>query len=274
MKKASKKETPPIVLSLEDKINEACKRFHFMGFKPQLGATPNPDFLPEEGELVEVGNLRGVTVVRLVESDAGTIVIIRVPPTRPGEDDDIRAEHYTEVFRPTKQKKTQHFQRSLLSDIVPINSDLNTLVQGCIRGSLQLTADYQRGYVWQAADQQAFLDSVMNGRALGTFVIVRQGHPLTDELLDGKQRVTTLLKFVNNEITYRGNYWAELSRADRYQFLGRNVSHLQVHNNGLKKSELLRIFLEVNSAGVPQTEEHLVKVRQMLLEAQAKEATA
>lgn len=76
------------------------------------------------------------------------------------------------------------------ADVVPIseltNSDLN------------LTPSYQRGDVWTTNDRQALIESVLRGIPLPSIILRNVGPADPQEVVDGKQRLTALLRFVGN----------------------------------------------------------------------------
>lgn len=152
------------------------------------------------------------------------------------------------------------------------NSTVDSLMSMYAQG-LADSPDYQRGYVWTDEDKQRYLSSLVEGRELGRFIFVRYGYPREDEVLDGKQRLNCLWQFFTSQIAYKGRFWHELSRKDRSLIEVRSVQWATLPGSSYTRADLLKIFLEVNAAGVPQTEEHLAKVRALLAQEEAK-ATA
>lgn len=63
--------------------------------------------------------------------------------------------------------------------------------------------DCQRGYVWTEDRQQDMWDTLLFGHRIPELHAVREG--LKYEIIDGKQRLTTIMKIVNNEIPYKKN---------------------------------------------------------------------
>lgn len=69
-----------------------------------------------------------------------------------------------------------------------------------------LDPHYQREYVWGTKEQEEFLYNLLNEFPLGTIVVVidESKNEQFMEVVDGKQRLTTLKLFFNNEISYNG----------------------------------------------------------------------
>jgi hypothetical protein len=130
--------------------------------------------------------------------------------------------------------------------------------------------DYQRDYTWTQKDKDLYLDSFFNGRNLGRFVFVVDGRTGRIEVLDGKQRLNTLMELVTSTIPYRGAYWHQLSRSDRQQLMSQTVQFVDLQAHDFSRLDRLLIFREVNVAGVPQTLEHMRKIDQMIEEELAK----
>lgn len=76
------------------------------------------------------------------------------------------------------------------ADVVSIN-ELTT-------SDLNLTPSYQRGDVWTTNDRQALIESVLRGIPLPSIILREVGPSDPQEVVDGKQRLTALLRFVGS----------------------------------------------------------------------------
>lgn len=61
---------------------------------------------------------------------------------------------------------------------------------------LNLTPTYQRGDVWRTGDRQALVESILRGIPLPSIILLRKGGSAPHEVVDGKQRLTAILRFV------------------------------------------------------------------------------
>ncbi|WP_426308671.1 DUF262 domain-containing protein [Cellulosimicrobium sp. E-16] len=61
---------------------------------------------------------------------------------------------------------------------------------------LSLTPSYQRGDVWGNTDRQALIESILRGIPLPSVILLRTGAATPHEVVDGKQRLTAILRFV------------------------------------------------------------------------------
>ncbi|HEY4530444.1 MAG TPA: DUF262 domain-containing protein [Luteimonas sp.] len=62
--------------------------------------------------------------------------------------------------------------------------------------SPNLTPSYQRGDVWKNGDRQSLIESILRGVPLPSVILLRTGSSTPHEVVDGKQRLTAILRFV------------------------------------------------------------------------------
>ncbi|HBU8850481.1 DUF262 domain-containing protein [Citrobacter sedlakii] len=142
-------------------------------------------------------------------------------------------------------------------------------------GELDFDAEYQRGYVWGHEEQQDFLKVVVSGFPVGTVALAKAPdwctrEPPYIEVVDGKQRLTTLKKLITNEIPIilpEGPlYWRDMTRAEQLAFGHRQLPAVVLDEVSYK--DRLAYFMAVNFTGVPQSKEHKKHVQQLLESAQ------
>lgn len=274
MPKASKKSTKQLEvkapLTREESIQAALDRLLNTGL---LGdRLPVPVVKRRElavGDQVHYGALANCTVAALFHE--GSIVVLEYTVKHKGplplEVDKLGyiATPWHEVIKKESERKSE--QAPLASESHLFSSFHNTMLSSVIgrhlRG-LNDNPDYQRDYVWTDADKERFLDSLFAGHDIGRFIFVKNPYPIAEELLDGKQRLRTLVDFYCGRISHRGFYWDELSPLTRHEIEHRAVQVATLNSGQFTRAELLEAFLLVNAAGVPQTEVHLQKVRTLL----------
>ena len=59
-----------------------------------------------------------------------------------------------------------------------------------------LTPSYQRGDVWRNGDRQSLIESILRGVPLPSIILLRSKPSVPHEVVDGKQRLTAILRFV------------------------------------------------------------------------------
>lgn len=130
---------------------------------------------------------------------------------------------------------------------------------------LEIDPDFQRAHVWNETQQIRYVEHILregqSGRDLyfnhpgwmksfkGTFVLV-----------DGKQRLQAVRRFMNNEIgIFGGHLFKDFEDKLTYR------PSFTVHINDLKtRAEVLQWYIDLNAGGVAHTEEEINKVRELL----------
>ena len=85
--------------------------------------------------------------------------------------------------------------------------EINYLISLNTQGRINTELDCQRGYTWTEERKQGMWDTLIFGHRIPEFHAIREG--LYYDIIDGKQRITTILKIVNNEIPCKKNYASE-----------------------------------------------------------------
>lgn len=144
---------------------------------------------------------------------------------------------------------------------------IDMYIQWIKSGALNFGAEYQRDYVWGHQEQQTFLRVLISGFPIGSVALAKAPDwDICDgpyiEVVDGKQRLTTLKLFINNEIPIviggEEIYWPEFTRSEQLAF-GRPTLSAVILDDATEKDRIA-YFVAVNFTGVPQSEEHRLKV--------------
>jgi hypothetical protein len=138
----------------------------------------------------------------------------------------------------------------------------------------------QRDYVWEITQQREFIMSLLLDKPIESVVVVMcEGEIRTSPkdskmlVIDGKQRLMTIQKFVNGEFSivisgnevYYSDFDDELKRflRQRVNFMNATVyySYLLAPVTDDMKIKLFNFY---NFSGTPQTEEHKKKLERLL----------
>ena len=131
--------------------------------------------------------------------------------------------------------------------------------------NLELNPDFQRGHVWTEAQQIAYVEFLLTNpdRDKSTSVIFNCPGWLTNKwkkemvCVDGLQRITACMKFLNNEISAYGTYCKD--------YTGWVPGRLQFTVGAFhKKEDVLKWYLEMNKYGTPHSESEIERVEEML----------
>ena len=138
------------------------------------------------------------------------------------------------------------------------NSEWSIRMLADFRGRINLEAEYQRGKVWSQAQQALLIDSIMRGFDIPKIFLRKlpDGSPYLFDVVDGKQRLTAIWRFVNDEIPLiskcepfpelgdlGGKRWSELpvNARDRLQFANVTVSKIDEATD----DEIRELFLRL-----------------------------
>jgi len=128
--------------------------------------------------------------------------------------------------------------------------------------------DYQREHVWTKEQRESFIGYVLSGgECPPLWVNVRTPNRETSEVIDGKQRMTSALMWLNGEICGRLLDGREVWHKDLDEVSRRLMfmdCSFEIRLVDLDRKEILNLYLKLNSAGVPHTQEELDKVKSLL----------
>lgn len=138
---------------------------------------------------------------------------------------------------------------------------------------LDVSPDFQRGYVWTPEQKVRFMEYMLRGGTSGLDIYTncpqwqhgRLGPDHADSwfvLVDGKQRLDAALGFLNNEFAVFGSFFRDFTDRPRI-----TTANFRWHVNDLQtREECLQWYLDLNSGGTVHTEEELGRVRALIQE--------
>jgi len=128
--------------------------------------------------------------------------------------------------------------------------------------------DYQRDHVWTKDQRESFIGYVLSGgECPPLWVNVRTANRKKSEVIDGKQRMTSVKMWLDGEI--RGllpdgrEVWYKNLDEISNRFMVLDCS-FEIRLVDLCRKEILDLYLKLNSSGVPHTQEELDKVKALL----------
>jgi len=126
--------------------------------------------------------------------------------------------------------------------------------------------EFQRGHVWTKGQQIAYVEYMLKGGTTGKEIYFNcsswmDGFNTPVYCVDGLQRITAALAFVNNDLPvfggYRVNDFDGPVRGADLQF---SVHMLKVK----RKQELLKVYLDFNSGGTPHDPAEIARVASLM----------
>ena len=128
-----------------------------------------------------------------------------------------------------------------------------------IRGILTIIRpEYQREFVYTIEEQVAVIISILRRLTLNTIYFARNSDD-TREVMDGQQRLLSILKFINNEFSVQWNgetyYFHNLPADIREAFLDHELLTFLCEGT---ESEKLEWFKTINKAGIVLNEQEMI----------------
>ena len=252
-------------LTEEEKIKSIKKTME--GY--DITFVPDPVYEFNVGDSVRVGNLEDVVIYEKCLGGKYYIVdftnkvknnynnITTIPHDKRG--------FYWHHIRPLEKTNESLIENSDIRMSFSQNS-MEGLLTKVLSFGVDMNPDYQRDLVWSDEDKEALIDSVFHNIDIGKFCFVNL--PYNDafspsyQILDGKQRLTTLVDFYLNKFPYKGKYYNDLSRKDKNWFENYPVSVGETRD--YDREQVLRHFIMLNTAGHVMDKDHIKKVEELL----------
>ncbi|SFO39648.1 Protein of unknown function DUF262 [Pseudomonas sp. NFACC24-1] len=83
--------------------------------------------------------------------------------------------------------------------------DISSIYQRIKRGSIDLRPDFQRDMVWNKAKKQGLIDTILRDWKFPPVFFVVTGNDQFMEVLDGQQRLSAIVEFLESEFAIDGN---------------------------------------------------------------------
>jgi uncharacterized protein with ParB-like and HNH nuclease domain len=137
----------------------------------------------------------------------------------------------------------------------------------------------QRPYVWELFQQREFIMSILLEKPIDSLVIVKDLKDYANRndevnlVIDGKQRLMTIQKFVHNEfpivVNGRDIYYKDFDYESERFFKSRANSltatvYYSYPDSKVTDEMLIILFNYYNFAGTPQTESHKEKLQSLI----------
>ena len=128
---------------------------------------------------------------------------------------------------------------------------------------LQLNPDFQRGHVWTEEQQIKYMEYLLKGGKSARVIYFNHPNWMMSwkgefVCVDGLQRLTTCMKFMNDELKVFGYYYSDFEDKLRHIDLLINVNNLKT------RKEVLQWYIEFNTGGTVHTDEEINKVKRLL----------
>lgn len=151
--------------------------------------------------------------------------------------------------------------------------DVCSLLEKIIEKKIDIDPIYQRNFVWTLKQKQKYIENLFKEKAIisPTFLLLNcENDKLKYELLDGKQRILTIMDFIFNKFSLsNGKFFKDLSKTDSNFILYHKVLYTRIEKDGfgnLSLNEKIELFLEINELGTKMSDSHIEKIKSMMEE--------
>lgn len=161
------------------------------------------------------------------------------------------------------------------SDVIYSNCCIDGLLTKYFHFGIDLNPKYQRGNVWTEEQKVKLIDSIYRDINIGSIVLVEKQwfneyNVVSEmyEVLDGKQRLTTIIDYISSKFKYRGKYYYELSENTRHEFENKQilVGNLKLNRESqtYNRKKVLEQFIRLNECGTSMEKSIIDNAKKMI----------
>jgi len=231
-----------------------------------------PSRIYEIGDRVEYGNWEYNHILEVFDGGRYYKLLIITPDVRygqyKGEQFEVRYLPWISLlpYRTIEQRKSP--PKLIRNKDLRLNysqRDISGILHTYYESGLDLNPDYQRGNVWSSDDKLLLIESIFKNIDIGKFTIIKRPFKENEqsyEILDGKQRIITLIEFFEDRFEYKGLKFSELNWRDQRHFENYNLSYSEA--SPMSHEQKYRYFLNLNITGKPIDPDHIHHVQKLL----------
>ncbi len=257
----------------EEKRVQQMKDFELKEVQKRVnnGAIPkNPTRLFKVGDGVKIGNLQNITVTEVLFEGLAYAVHYDYMGTSYGKPDRKTGSgiwEWTDVFPVNCFGKGVPMREEDDIQIRYFNNDISSLLSKAYNG-VDFNPSYQRDLVWTMKQKLELLDSIFTNVDIGKFTFIKHDfdgeREFYYEILDGKQRLSTICEFYEDRFAWRGKKYSELCFPDAIHFTRFPI--IQGEVGEMSEQQIYKLFVRMNTSGTPVSKEHLNKIKSLIIE--------
>lgn len=234
------------------------------------GSIPkNPTRFFKVGDAVAIGALKNIRVTEVLFDGLAYAVHYEYVGKSYGKDVEVVGDgmwDWISVFPITSFNKGESF---CIKDDITIryyNNDIDSLMHKGYHSGVDFNPNYQRDLVWSLEQKESLLNSIFNNIEIGKFTFIKHEYSSNRifhyEILDGKQRLSTILEYYEGRFSYKGKKFTELSWSDARHF--KSFPIIQGEVSDISEQQIYKLFLKMNTAGEPIKKEHLDRIKSLI----------
>ncbi len=232
------------------------------------GSLPAPTRFFKVGDNVKCGGLSNITVVEVLLDGYAYVLHYDYIDNNSQIKHKVGnwTGHWLSVFPMTSFCKGEPLREKDDIQIRFRNADIDSLLHMVYYSGVDFKPDYQRDLVWNDAQKTSLLDSVFSNVDIGKFTFIKKDYNPNRyfyyEILDGKQRLSTLCEFYEDRLTWKGKKYSELCAEDARHFKGYPIVSGEVGE--ITEQQIYKLFVKMNTSGTPVSQEHLDKIKSLI----------
>jgi hypothetical protein len=268
MKKNSKKQ-PELT---QEEQNAARLKSDIENIKQRVdsGYIPKkPTRLFKVGDSVKIGALQNTTVTEVLFGGLGYAVhydYIGSSYGNPKRVTGVGAWDWTHVLPMTSYCAGEILSVKDDVDIRFFNNSIDSLLSKVYYSGVDFNPNYQRDLVWTMKQKISLLDSIFNNIEIGKFTFIKHEYSVDRvfyyEILDGKQRLSTICEFYEDRFAWKGKKFSELCARDANHFC--NFPIVQGEVGEITEQQVYKLFIKMNTSGTPVSQDHLDKIKSLI----------
>jgi hypothetical protein len=152
-----------------------------------------------------------------------------------------------------------------------LDMHLAYLKSGLAACDLDMDPDYQRGHVWTTEQEGKFVFHIISGGSTPRLLMTTEGDYHKYEILDGKQRLRAMLRFMDNEIPMVLPDGREVWLSDCDPVSVRRIGFGITLPFGLMKQsrkQAMALYVRLNAGGTVHSEAEIERIKALLDEPQ------
>jgi Uncharacterized conserved protein len=98
-----------------------------------------------------------------------------------------------------------------MAELSSQSTSVQTVYGWHVENKIFVNRRYQRKLVWTKKEKQKLIESILKRYPIpATLIAEREGHPSTYEIIDGLQRLHSIISFIQNEFPIEGGAYFDV----------------------------------------------------------------
>jgi len=210
------------------------------------------------GDPVVIGRLKNFKVTEIINN--GMLYVIE-------NETDFRVVAWHEIYPINSGSAPKSFFAKKRLDINSYQMTVEGLLSKYYHFGVNMKPEYQRGLVWTKDQKIDLIDSIFNYLNIGIFIFARNSFIDNSpgyDIVDGKQRLNTIIEFTEDRFKYNGYYFSDLTFEDKAKFKNITVTAGEISESENNPKNIIEYFVKLNRSGTKVPETFLKKLEKKI----------